>query len=728
LLVACAVLAAVTLTSAQSFAQSFTILDVSPVSDSVGSAKHAVDASGNAMFLWSVNSVGGAFRTRRYDASTDTFSAPIDLLTSPGTYGHQLSLVLDPAGDATAFGFHYTGVGATARMEIVAARYSVDTGQWGTFTTLMSPVPSGAEGYPRVPVGVVDADGNVTVVWRQATCGTCSTYVLYAARWAASGNWSVGPIAENVWIWFEPAVAVDGSGNVLAVAARANEGRVTILAARYAPASATWSVSADGPEVNTHLEFRRGSLLRMTADGRALLAWQDSFGLYGARFQMATGLWGRIRPLSSTIAALEPQVAHDQSGNFMVMWNTGFTLQRLPRLLTRLYSWNTDTLSEEITLPAIVAPVGGHIAIGGDGIPTAVWLDVGLGQSHILKAARYDAGTGLWSDAGEITSVPSQGYLAPVGLSGDTAGSLRISWLSRASSSSNTVLQTTRWLPGTTTPGAPGNLRASVIGNTVTFAWTAPTTGAAATGYTLVARATAGGPVIATVPMGAGETFTATAPNGVYVVSVTASNPNGTGPESPSVTVTVPQAGAPPGPPSNLMASVTGTTTTFSWSAPASGGALTNYILVAGLTPGFGVPYATMALGSTPGVSVPGVPQGTFYVRVLAQNASGTSAPSNEITVTVAGATLPGAPTLHPPMVTGSTVALSWSAGAGEPPTHYTLTASATPGGAPIVSVPLTGTATSFANVPAGTYFLRLTASNGAGTSTSSAELTVIVP
>jgi hypothetical protein len=276
-------------------------------------------------------------------------------------------------------------------------------------------------------------------------------------------------------------------------------------------------------------------------------------------------------------------------------------------------------------------------------------------------------------------------------------------------------------------PSAPVNLQATVTGSNVGLSWSAPTSGDAPTNYTLVARLTSGGAVVATLPMGIATSFSVAAPNGTFVLSVVAANAAGTGPESTSVTVTVPQAAPAPGPPSNLTASVTGTTVSFTWNPPAGGGPLTNYVLVAGLTPGFSVPYVTMALGPTPGVSVPGVPPGTYYVRVLAQNASGTSATSNEVAVTVAGATAPGAPTFHAPVVTGSTVALSWSAGAGEPPTHYTLMASLTPGGAPIVAVPLVGTATSFSGVPSGTYYLQLTASNAAGTSPP-AQVTLTVP
>lgn len=56
--------------------------------------------------------------------------------------------------------------------------------------------------------------------------------------------------------------------------------------------------------------------------------------------------------------------------------------------------------------------------------------------------------------------------------------------------------------PETAPPGAPTAVSATVTGNKVTLTWDAPTSGAAATAYTIVARAVRGGPVIGTLNAG----------------------------------------------------------------------------------------------------------------------------------------------------------------------------------------------------------------------------------
>ena len=193
-------------------------------------------------------------------------------------------------------------------------------------------------------------------------------------------------------------------------------------------------------------------------------------------------------------------------------------------------------------------------------------------------------------------------------------------------------------------------------------------------------------------------------------------------------TVTFPAALVPPASPTGFGVSVAGSTATFSWTAPLSGGAPSGYVLLAGTTPGFSTPFAALPVpASATSLAIPGVPAGTYYLRLVAQNAGGTSAPSNEVTLTVVGLTAPGAPTLSA-SVSGRTVNVSWTPGSGGAPSGYTLSAAVSPAGAPIATVPLGGTGVSFPNVPSGTYYLRLTASNGAGTSPASNQVTVTVP
>lgn len=706
-------------------AQGVTIQDVSAASENVVDAIQGTGVNGHVMFVWKsgASPTPVVYRTAHYDPASDTVSSPITLTATSAASYDLRGLVVGPTGDATVFGFSFVGVGSTARTEIVAARYTAGSGQWSPFATLMPSALSGAEVAPSIPAGVADAMGNVTIVWYQATCKDCSTYELYAARYDVSGGWSTRVVAGTVWHSFLPSIAVDGAGNVIATAARVNAAAgPTLLAVRYTSSSGTWSV-VTGPTVDAFVDFRRQSTIAVTPDGRALLGWQESFGLALVPFNVVTEAWGTLKRTAGSNAGA-PRIAADRSGNYVVVW-AQFFASTLPWLKSRSYAWTTDTWGDEVTISTL--NVGsGRVVIDDAGVPTAMWVE-SLDPVN-LELARYDTVTGSWRSPVTVLSVSKYGSIGLLGLSADGAGGLRASWMQRPDQSSVMRVQTSRLTPGSAVPGAPQGLRASVNGNTVTLTWNAPTNGVAATGYTLVGRLAAGAPVLATLPMGAGTSFSFSAPNGSFVLSVTASNASGTGPESAPLTVTVPQTVAAPGAPSNLAAVVSGATVSFTWTPPSSGGAVGNYVLQAGTTPGFSTPLASIPLGASPSFAVPGVPAGTYYVRVLAQNSGGTGAASNEVSFTVAGLAPPGAPTLQTPVVSGATVTLSWNPGAGGAPSSYTLIARATPGGAPLATVPLSGISVSFSGVPSGTYYLALTASNAAGTSPPSTAVTLVVP
>ncbi len=370
-------------------------------------------------------------------------------------------------------------------------------------------------------------------------------------------------------------------------------------------------------------------------------------------------------------------------------------------------SWSQQ---QQLTIPQVSGNVAGqHGRVVGD-------VAVVGGFRNLTVFARSGA---TWTSTQTIP-VPADGFAA-IGLT----PSYLIAGTNPAGAQHGTAYVYT--LQATGPPGAPTSVQAIVDGSNVSLSWGAPTTGAAPTSYTLIARTAAGAP-LGTFGMGLATSFATPAPNGAYRISVTATNSFGTGPESTAQTFSVPSLPSPPGAPQSLAVSVSGSTASFTWTPPASGGAASSYVLLAGLSPGFTSPIATLPLPPAPtSISVPGVPPGVYYVRLVAQNTGGISGASNEVVVTVGGVTPPGAPTLNAPQVTGNTVTLSWAPGAGAAPTSYVLAARA-PGGALIGTVPLTGTSITIPGVPSGTYLLTLVALNGGASSGPSSQITLVVP
>jgi hypothetical protein len=181
-----------------------------------------------------------------------------------------------------------------------------------------------------------------------------------------------------------------------------------------------------------------------------------------------------------------------------------------------------------------------------------------------------------------------------------------------------------------------------------------------------------------------------------------------------------------PGAPAALTGSVSGLSTMLSWTAPAAGGPPTSYVLEAGTASGATnvMVFDTLSLNTT--FTSLGIPNGTYFVRVRAKNAAGTSVPSNEIALTgSSGCPLPSAPNLTA-TVSGVLVSLQWSASSGNP-TAYVLKAGRSSGSSDVGIFDLGLTMQLATPAPPGTYFVRVEARNACGTGPASNEATIVV-
>jgi hypothetical protein len=271
-------------------------------------------------------------------------------------------------------------------------------------------------------------------------------------------------------------------------------------------------------------------------------------------------------------------------------------------------------------------------------------------------------------------------------------------------------------------PGVPQNVQAAVVGNTISVSWQPPS-GSAVLTYIVQAGTAPGASNIYRGGVGLVTTVSSPIANGTYYIRVAAQNLAGTGPASADV---VAQVGLPPGPPQNVVATASGGVITLSWAPPISGGAVSNYIVQAGTASG----AANLFNGAVGAVTVVSgaVAPGTYFLRVLAQGAGGTSIPSNETSVSVGPAcTTPSAPVLSGSR-SGNVVAIAWSTPPGGPVTGYTVIAGSAAGASNLFngSVGLTNAVS--ASVASGSYFIRVVANAACGSGAASNELLVSVP
>jgi Viral BACON domain len=257
--------------------------------------------------------------------------------------------------------------------------------------------------------------------------------------------------------------------------------------------------------------------------------------------------------------------------------------------------------------------------VGGDA-PASYIVEAGSAAGRV-DLANFDTGT-------SATSLIANGVAA-----GTYFVRVRARNSAGTSGLSNEIVLTVTG-SGTCTPGAPASLTASASGSTVNLSWAGPGGSCAPTAYTIEAGSAPGLSNLANFSTGTTATsFTAGGVGaGTYYVRVRANNGPNVSTPSNEATLVVAGSGctsAPPAP-GGLTGSVNGTNVSLAWGSVAGA---TSYVLEAGSGPGqsnlfIGDQGAATSLSATAAA-------GTYYVRVKAKNACGTSAGSNEVVLNV---------------------------------------------------------------------------------------------
>ncbi|MGZ4442053.1 MAG: fibronectin type III domain-containing protein [Nocardioidaceae bacterium] len=291
--------------------------------------------------------------------------------------------------------------------------------------------------------------------------------------------------------------------------------------------------------------------------------------------------------------------------------------------------------------------------------------------------------------------------------------------------------------PRASAPSAPRTLVASGGNGSVALSWATPTSdgGAGITGYNVYRGTTAGGEAttpVATNVSTTSYTDTGTTNGTTYYYKVAAVNSAGTSPQSNEASATPQQAATAPTAPQGLTAAASNGAVQLSWTAPTSNGgaAITGYNVYRGTTAGGEATTPVASNVTTTSYTDTSTTNGTtYFYKVAAVNAVGTSPPSGEVSATPKA----GAPTA-PLSLTASpgdgSVGLSWSVPAsngGTAITGYNVYRGTAAGGESTTPVASNVTTTSFTDtgLANGTaYFYRVAAVNSAGTSPQSNEAT----
>jgi FG-GAP-like repeat len=245
------------------------------------------------------------------------------------------------------------------------------------------------------PDVAMNDNGDAMAVWSQREGDSTS---IWASKRAAGEGWR-GPAhisPYNTANHVEPDVAMDASGNAVAVWWSYLENYTVIFAGRY-----TNGVGWDYPKWLDSSMGGGACKPQVVCDdaGNALAVWINYGGLMSSRYAPGQG-WGPLVPVTSYhVNAQPPDLAMDSSGNVMAVWSdvTSSTYNIWSCRYVVGSGWQPAVMIETDDAGHATSP---RVAVDDAGDAIAVWqqMDGPFPSTPHVFANRYAAGTG-WGTA-----------------------------------------------------------------------------------------------------------------------------------------------------------------------------------------------------------------------------------------------------------------------------------------------------------------------------------------
>lgn len=342
-----------------------------------------LDNAGNATALWSQPAGGNSpLYASRYSPGTGWSTAqPV----STETLNHTpTKAVVDGSGKvlATALGY-FTYV----------VEYTSGTG-WRLSPGWTVPNRNG------VDLALTPGGGGVAV-WQAA--GTDSTIHAQFYRTGAWAPDTVQQISASGALGTAPKVAIDGSGNALAIWRQAAGGTHHLYASRYDAAAGTWSAPT---QLENESDGAAKAEIVMNSAGQAAVLWwghAPAYALHAMRYERGTG-WAAPEIVESSTSdggvgvpdGSEPHIAIDDSGNIVAAW-VMFTASdnHGGHVHARRYTGGSWSSVAELHAPDATQAWTVDVALNPAGQGMAV-MQESFPDRHAVIGNRIDA-SGAWS-------------------------------------------------------------------------------------------------------------------------------------------------------------------------------------------------------------------------------------------------------------------------------------------------------------------------------------------
>jgi hypothetical protein len=267
---------------------------------------------------------------------------------------------------------------------------------WGT-AALIESDNAGSAYDPQV---AIDASGNALAVWMQSD-GT--RYNIWSSRYSAGTGWGTAALIEsdNAGLATSPQIAVNGSGTALAVWVQSDGTQRHVVANRFTPGTG-WGTPALIETDNAG--SASDPQIAIDANGNAIAVWSKNglphANLMANRYTAGSG-WGTAALIETDNAgnATHPRIVLDANGNALAVWlqSDGTHDNVWANRYTAGTGWGTAALLETDNAGDASGP---QLIMDASGNALAVWSQFGSTQSNVM-VNRYTVGSG-WAAAASI--------------------------------------------------------------------------------------------------------------------------------------------------------------------------------------------------------------------------------------------------------------------------------------------------------------------------------------
>jgi hypothetical protein len=402
--------------------------NLSEAGQSAGDHQIAIDGSGNVVAVW-LRFDADSNRIAQSSWSDDggaSWTAPVNL-SEPGEWASNVRVAVDGSGVGHAV-WHRSD-GSNTRVQYSR---SVDGGvNWSDPVNL-----STAGDNSQNPEFTLDGSGSLIAVWR----GSNGDYdIIQSSRSTNSGaSWSTpvdlsltGQDANS------PRVSADGSGNAVAVWRRSDGDYDIIQSSRSSNGGLSWSTPENLSESGQNAEVPR---IAVDGSGNAVAVWRRSDGnddiVQSSRLVAGGASWSTpVNVSPAGIQSATPRIAIDGSGNAVAVWrlaDVGGTIIQSSRLAAGGSGWSTP---EQLSVSGFSSD-NPQVAANGSGNAVAVWQQSN-GSNSIIRISQSTDGGASWTVPTDLSELGQSAITPEVAVDG--SGNAVALW--RRSNGENDIIQ-----------------------------------------------------------------------------------------------------------------------------------------------------------------------------------------------------------------------------------------------------------------------------------------------